>query len=141
MEKAWAFYRHNAGTYASIDFGYPSEGFNALNVSNSSYDPHHEGFFNLQSESATDFGNHINSLLNGGNTVVLCTPQDSAYLVGRHCYTVDHVNETAGKITSITLRNPWGHDGRGGDGVNDGFVTLTGLDVLKSVDLVTYGKA
>jgi hypothetical protein len=141
MEKAWAFYRHNAGTYASINNGNPSEAFNALGVSNNSYDPHWEGFLDLQSENATEFGNHICSLLDGGNAVVLCTPGDSKYLEESHCYMVDHVNWVNGKIASITLRNPWGTDGAGGDGVNDGYVTLTGLDVLESVNQVTWGKA
>ncbi|HET6246946.1 MAG TPA: C2 family cysteine protease [Tepidisphaeraceae bacterium] len=140
LEKAWAFFRTGAGNYQSIGFGFSSEAFNALGISNSSYDPHHEGFLDLQSQNATDFGNEITSLLQSGNAVVLGTGDNSMYLDSRHEYVVDHVSTVNGKLI-ITVRNPWGTDGPGGNGANDGYIDMTSLDVLESIDQVTYGKA
>ena len=49
-----------------------------------------------------------------------------APLISYHAYQVVSVNfDQSGKPASVTLRNPWGVDGAGNDGNNDGFVTIT----------------
>ena len=52
-------------------------------------------------------------------------------LIGFHAYTVEAVNyDSAGVATSLRLRNPWGVDGAGSDGANDGYVTVTAAQAL-----------
>jgi hypothetical protein len=74
-------------------------------------------------------------------TLGMFTPGGGAPCVGGHAYTVIGVNrDTTGKVTSVVLRNPWGIDGVGFDGANDGYVTLTAAHLTASVWLLQSGK-
>jgi hypothetical protein len=67
-------------------------------------------------------------------TYATSTITGGAPLVGYHAYTVDAViYDSNGVATSIRLRNPWGVDGAGSDGANDGYVTLTASQALANM--------
>jgi len=79
-------------------------------------------------QSGTQLLNLIKTALEQGKSVTYgaSTPTDGAPLIGDHAYSVDHVNlDAQGNAVTVTLRNPWGIDGAGNDGLNDGYVTIT----------------
>jgi hypothetical protein len=118
MEKAMAEFDGSASTYSNIDGGWMSTAYNALGLNNGG----------IWASSATDLVNQLSSALAAGEavTIGLGTPPAGAPLIGDHAYTVDHVTRDAkGNIVSVTLRNPWGVDGAGNDGIDDGYVTVT----------------
>jgi hypothetical protein len=133
IEKAYALFRpgtDQTGCYGSIDGGWGSEAFNAY------------GQTGLVSKSFTDSTlalNHIANELAQGKAVVasILQPSTGSPLIDHHCYMVDHVNYTSVNgvqvAVSITLRNPWGIDGAGNDGTNDGLVTITGQQLVGSM--------
>jgi hypothetical protein len=123
LEKAWAFLRTDEGTYLSIEGTWPSEPMQAMH-----------GSMTLDDVSVKKWSNGSKLLkailgeLQAGRSVCYTTPENN-YLgpvIGRHAYTVDHVNcDANGNPTGLVLRNPWGKDGAGSDGNDDGYVTLT----------------
>ena len=46
-----------------------------------------------------------------------------------------------GRPVSIRLRNPWGVDGAGHDGADDGYVTITAAQMLKNMSGVVVAHA
>jgi hypothetical protein len=131
LEKAFTYVRSGANplaaSYNTIDNGgWMSESFNALGLANSDYFP----------SSAGQLVNDLEHDLNAGDavTIAIDNPEDGAPLIGDHAYTVDHVTTNSkGVVTSITLRNPWGVDGAGNDGDNDGYVTMTPVQLYASM--------
>jgi hypothetical protein len=104
MEKAWAFYRRNEGTYASIAWGASSEVFSALGISNEVIYP---------GSSRTALMNRLDSELSAGRAVVAHTNptiKDGVdELHQRHVYTLDHlVRDGNGTVTHVVVRNPYG---------------------------------
>ena len=67
--------------------------------------------------------NQLASAIAAGKAVTFAVnhPPAGSPLIGNHAYTVDHVNSDG----TVTLRNPWGVDGAGSDGKDDGYVTIT----------------
>jgi hypothetical protein len=122
MEKAFAFFRTAAASYAALDGGWMAEASNALGLSSTSrYSrPAQQSLMNL-----------VAAELAAGKAVTYASGvvSDGAPLVGYHAYSVDSVGYDAfGAVSSLRLRNPWGVDGvagPGSDGVDDGFVTIT----------------
>jgi hypothetical protein len=51
-------------------------------------------------------------------------------LLSYHAYTIEKITEAAFGSGTITLRNPWGMDGAGSDGKDDGLVTITAEQAL-----------
>ena len=49
--------------------------------------------------------------------------------------------DASGNVISITLRNPWGVDGAGNDGNNDGYVTITPAQAFAGYLGVTVANA
>jgi hypothetical protein len=131
LEKAFTYVRSGANplaaSYSTIDNGgWMSESFTALGLANSNYFP----------SSASQLDSELEQLLNAGDAVTIAieNPEDGAPLIGDHAYTVDHVTTNSkGVVTSITLRNPWGVDGAGNDGDNDGYVTMTPAQLYASM--------
>jgi Calpain family cysteine protease len=135
MEKAWTEVRTNVASYASIDGGWMTEAFAALGVKNAT------NFFtnnpttlltvlaaDLKAKQAVTIG--INNVPSG------------APLIGDHAYEVNAVNfDKTGKAISVTLRNPWGIDGAGNDGSNDGYVTVTATQLEAAYDGVVSAFA
>ena len=119
MEKAYAQFRTGANTYASIEGGWMTEVYTALGKASTTV---------TSAPTALSLIDTVAAALAQGKSVTYGanTPTDGASLIGDHAYTVDHVNFDAnGNAVSVTLRNPWGIDGIGNDGQNDGYVTIT----------------
>jgi hypothetical protein len=136
MEKAWAFYRKNFGTYHSIEGGQPNELFNALGVTNqTAY---------KTSQNLTSMIKTITDELAKGLAVTLCTKVGATSVVENHCYMVsgivrDHRNGQ--DKTLIVLRNPWATDGVGGDSVSDGYVTIDAAKLFNDYTRIVASKA
>lgn len=118
MEKAFAFFRFNEGTYQSLSGGWMNEVYGALGkTSSSSYASSSSSWLMTTIKQAMDAKKSVTFAVNKPN---------GAPLVGNHAYTVcSVVMDATGKVTGLKLRNPWGVDGAGNDGVNDGYVTVT----------------
>jgi hypothetical protein len=127
MEKAYACYRNaNVASYGNLDSGWMDEAFLHLGYSPSSL---------WSASSATLLMNQIKAQLDAGRAVTLGTklPELGAPVIASHAYSVVQViADAAGTLKSLVLRNPWGMDGAGSDGRNDGYVTLTAAQAYAS---------
>lgn len=125
MEKALAYYRTGAASYASISGGWMSEAFGSL------------GFDSTQiwnANDGSDLLDQISGELDSGKAVTLAIYQarDGAPVVGYHAYQVEAVENDGKGNRTLVLRNPWGIDGAGNDGANDGYVRLTAQQAFSS---------
>jgi hypothetical protein len=133
LEKAWAFFRKDQGTYGSIIGGWPEQTYRALGLS-------------TQVNASTTFNTPqrmvqaIGKLLNRGDAVSFVTKAGSTTLEQLHVYMVSRVWTDSSGTTWLTLRNPWGTDGVGSDGVEDGYVTLSASETFKSYDQVAGAR-
>jgi hypothetical protein len=130
LEKAFTYVRSGANplapAYATIDNGgWMSESFTALGLANSDY----------YAGSASQLVSDLAQVLNTGEavTIAISNPANGAPLIGDHAYTVDHVSTDSRGVVTIVLRNPWGVDGAGNDGHNDGYVTVTPAQLYASM--------
>jgi hypothetical protein len=136
IEKAYALFKNQQGTYASIDggngAGVPLE--EALNAPKGS-------FPTTDYANATDFLSAMRQQLLAGKAVTVGGPapflpgtvksktdnpntsdDEDTFHRGAHIYTLISVSAD---LKAITLRNPWGYDGGGNDAnPNDGYVTI-----------------
>lgn len=139
VEKAYAHYRTGANTYASIAsgwavdvnraFGSTSAGEKAISSYSSAAALANDIYTRWASYQAVTIGFAGGSIASG------------APLVNSHMYTVVSVTRNAaGVVTSIRLRNPWGTDGAGNDGSNDGYVTVTPAQLFGSTGRVNWGR-
>ncbi|HEX8524805.1 MAG TPA: C2 family cysteine protease [Tepidisphaeraceae bacterium] len=116
IEKAFALYRSDEASYSSIDTGWMTEAFGALGLKSTSYD------------SAYAISGKLEEMLKQNEAITYATAEAPAgsNLMSYHAYSVDHVvRNTFGGISAVVLRNPWGTDGAGSDGSNDGYVTVS----------------
>ncbi|HVT88351.1 MAG TPA: C2 family cysteine protease [Tepidisphaeraceae bacterium] len=119
MEKAFTVFRYSAGTYASISSGWMSEVYADLGKTS---------FNAYTSTSAAWLMQTVQTALAGGKSVTFAVSKapSGAPLIGSHAYMVQSVVfDSKGKVSGLRLRNPWGIDGAGNDGLNDGYVTIT----------------
>lgn len=127
MEKAYAYFRYNEGSYASLEGGWMSSVYGALGCG---------GISTIwSSPDGSTLLSQIDELLDEGKSVTIAVyqPADGAPVVGSHAYGVDRVVRDAdGNITHVVLRNPWAVDGVGNDGADDGYVALTGAQAHAS---------
>jgi hypothetical protein len=126
MEKAFAFRRTGAGTYASIEYG-GADAFNVLNLAHSS----------VMGGTAIATLSNIKAALDANKAVIAGTKNAipaGCPCVGNHMYSIESVDLKTVSIlgttidlgSTITVRNPWHTDGGGNsDGANDGYVTLS----------------
>lgn len=119
MEKAFAVFRTGAASYLSLNGGWMDEAFTALGATSASvYD----------AADGTTLLSDMQRELAAGKAVAFgtATVTDGAPLLSSHAYTVESVNTDAnGTPVSVVMRNPWGVDGVGNDGSDDGYVTVT----------------
>ena len=118
MEKAMTEFMGSTASYNNIDGGWMSTAYDSMGLSNT----------DLNAQNATDLVNQLAAATAANKAVTLGIGNvpAGAPLIGGHAYTVDHATKDAkGNVTSVTLRNPWGIDGAGNDGANDGYVTVT----------------
>lgn len=132
MEKAYAFFRRNIGSYISLRAGWMTESFDAFGLESESL------FASAAAASGIDHVARVKQALDTGTSVTWATktsiPAGIPVLTG-HAYLVLAANTDAdGAVTSLVLRNPWGTDAAGNDGANDGVVTVT-LDQAKAAFL------
>ena len=118
MEKAWAFFRYDEGSYESISGGWMSEVFTALGRNS-------EWLWSAQSTDA--LVSWIEGELAQGKAVTIATQwnQTCSLMIGGHAYSVDRVSRDGQGNVSVVVRNPWGVDGGTLSGANDGYVTLS----------------
>ncbi|HEY1629568.1 MAG TPA: C2 family cysteine protease, partial [Tepidisphaeraceae bacterium] len=118
LEKAYAFFRTGAGTYASIQAGWMGDVATAFGQSNS---------FGMTSDAS--MLSTMETAMNAGQSVTVGTfgtQPGGSIIVGSHAYSVEHISDDGQGNVSITVRNPWGIDGYTcADGSNDGYVTVT----------------
>lgn len=133
IEKAWASFRTNAASYASIDGGWMDESYKALGMTAS----------NVMSGTAAQILAGMAAALDAGKSVTfaVASPPSGSNLVGFHAYMVDRINlGNDGKPTSVRLRNPWGVDAyTSTDGLNDGYVTISGEQAKNALLGYTIG--
>lgn len=131
-EKAYAFFRHNEGTYASIEGGTSGSilgdlmpgAFNDLGVSSETKLP-------LPFMRDIVLG-ELRTALSNGKAVTASTGLipglDGTKVHAKHVYVVDQVNRnSSGAFTTVRIYNPHGTDfnGQAVTGANDGFLTIT----------------
>jgi hypothetical protein len=137
VEKAFAHYRTGANTYDSLNGGWAVEVNRAFRSSSA-------GEKSIRSySSATALANDMYNRYWAYQAVTIGfvgSLSGNPPLIGNHMYTVAGFNRnSAGEIVSIRLRNPWGVDGTGNDGSNDGFVTVTPAQLYAQTGRVNWG--
>jgi hypothetical protein len=141
VEKAFAHYRTGANSYSSIEFGWGVEANRAFGTTA-------PGERDIQSfSSAAALANEIYTRWsNYGAVTIGFTGKKvatvSVPLIMSHMYTVMNViRNSAGTVTSLVLRNPWGIDGAGNDSnPNDGLVTVTPSQLFQLYGRVNWGR-
>ncbi len=136
-EKAFAHHRTGQNSYASINFGWSTEAFTALGMTNAQQST-------SSFSSAASYAARIDVLLEVGRalTVSSLVTLTGTPLVKNHAYMVTgRLVNAAGTITHVVLRNPWGTDGGSlGDGVNDGVVTLSIAELFAWTRMLEWGR-
>jgi hypothetical protein len=142
VEKAYAHYRTGANSFASIEGGW------SVDV-NRAFGSTVAGAKNINTYSSataliTDMYNRWNTyqaVTIGFLNVRNATAANGAPLVMSHMYTVIRFTyNSAGQLSGAVLRNPWGVDGRGNDGNNDGYVTVTASQLFAHNGAVNWGR-
>ena len=120
MEKAYAYLRSGANSYASLDNGYMTAVYSDLGVGSTSI---------ILPSDQNSFMATVNTQLAANKPVDVLTHGtilNSAPLVSSHCYTVISATKDGNGTVWLTLRNPWGFDGFNVDSdPTDGFVTVS----------------
>ncbi len=120
MEKAFAYFRTGANTFASISAGWMGEVYSDLGVGST--------FFAPASSNDDAFFNAMSGDLAGGKPVTLAT-SNSSNLVRGHAYTLVSATRDANGVAHYVVRNPWGVSGDASEDVN-GYATLTFAQVV-----------
>ncbi|MFZ4575229.1 MAG: C2 family cysteine protease [Phycisphaerales bacterium] len=116
MEKAYAYFRTGANTYASISGGWMADVYTAFGVASSS--------FALSGLSDAALFTMVSSALASGKAVTFGTFSSAATLVGGHAYTLTAVSRDANGAAVFTVRNPWGVSGTSAES-SSGYAQLT----------------
>jgi len=130
LEKAYAVYRTGANSYLSLGGGWMDETFTAMGGASSSV---------YSVPDSTTMLKQMQQALAAGKAIAFGTASitDNAPLLGSHAYSVEQViADASGTPTAVQLRNPWGIDGAGNDGANDGYVTVTAAQLFN--DMLGY---
>jgi hypothetical protein len=133
LEKAYAVFRTGANSYLSLGGGWMDETFTALG--GTSFSTH-------SVPDAVTMLKQMQQSLAAGKAVAFGTASitDDAPLLGSHAYAVENViTDAFGTPTAVQLRNPWGVDGAGNDGADDGYVTVTAAQLFN--DMLGYTTA
>lgn len=105
FEKAFAYFRTGANTYASINSGWLSEVYTDLGINSAN--------FGTTGYTDASLFAQLSTALSSDEPVTLCTPGDPIPpidLVEDHCYTLIRVYVVAG-VNYYEVRNPWGVSG------------------------------
>jgi fibronectin type 3 domain-containing protein len=117
FEKAYAFFRTGANTYASLNFGYLTQTFSEMGVAPGS---------TVAATGASTILNLVNSQLAAGHAMAAMTNLivSGAPVIASHVYSIVGAYRDSAGTVMVRLRNPWGFDGAGDDGANDSYVTI-----------------
>ena len=110
MEKAWAHFRRNEGSWASAEAGWMDEAYSALGTSTTTLDV--DGWYKFWNNS-DNLWQYVCDRLSEGRSVTVGTHSGASALVGLHAYMVDYVYYS-GTTKMVRLRNPWGGAGSAG---------------------------
>jgi hypothetical protein len=120
FEKAYAYFRTGANTYASLNSGWTGSAFSDLGVTTTTFYTGNSSLFSTLTTALTN-NKAIAAITNG-------TVKSDVPVIGSHAYTLVTTSVESG-VQYITLRNPWGFDGTGDDGnTSDGMVKITFAD-------------
>ncbi len=125
VEKAFAYVKSGANTYASINVGNVGQMYSVMGITWSSVAP--------AARTDNDLGFQYAAALGGGQVVTLPTFGQAPQLVGGHVYTLEAVepayfDPTTGQMTWLYIvRNPWGTSG-------------SSLEAGNGVAVLTYGE-
>jgi hypothetical protein len=131
-EKAWTYCRsymqYKTADYAVSEFGWAEEAFEALGGTYLAGSKSHGGGFTSAQALVNWYANQINQ----GRATEICFGNAIAgKTIASHAYSVDSVAyDGYGNAVGLWLRNPWGIDGAGNDGVNDGHVYVTAAEAF-----------
>jgi titin len=136
FEKAYAFFRTGANTYASLNYGYQGQTFTDLGLSSS---------YNFPSlTSASSMLSLINTQLAAGHAIAASTNSSIASnvpIVESHVYSIIGAYMSNGTLM-IQMRNPWGVDGFNDDSnPNDGLVTISYSTFTTNFNMLNYTTA
>ena len=130
MEKAYVCFAANrdgdvVANYADLDGGWMSEAFGDLGYSSDEI---------WDVATSGDLLDQIEAELLAGKAVTLAIYESElgAPVIGCHAYSVEAVETDVNGVRKLVLRNPWGIDGTGNDGSNDGYVRLTAAQAFAS---------
>jgi hypothetical protein len=116
MEKAFAYFRTGANTYASINSGWMGEAYSDFGVNSTAFFP--------SNYTATTLFNLLSTDLADGQEVTLGTSNSAPNLVSDHAYTLISAYEDSKGVTHYVVRNPWGDSGDSLEN-SQGYATLT----------------
>ena len=125
FEKAFAYFRTGANTYASTNSGWMGEAYSDLGVASTEFTPSAETAGSLYSLISTDLAN--------GDEVTLATDSDAPNLVSDHAYTVVSAYINSSGVMVYVVRNPWGDSGDSLEN-STGYATLTYAQVVANFD-------
>jgi len=114
LEKAYAYFRTGANTYASLNSGWMGSAYALFGVNS-------DAFFPSQM-TATQLYNQLSADLAAGKEVTLGT-SNAPQLVSGHAYTLISVSMVNG-VAEYIVRNPWGVSGDSLEN-SQGYATLT----------------
>jgi fibronectin type 3 domain-containing protein len=120
LEKAWAYYRTGANTYASTSAGWMGSVFTVFNVRSTE--------FHTANYSESAFYSMVSSALSSGKPVTLAS-YSGPYLVNGHAYTIISASKDSSGVTRYVVRNPWGSSGTYMEN-SQGYATLTFAQML-----------
>lgn len=115
MEKAWAYFRTRANTYASISGGWMTQVYSAFGVANTTV--------SIGSSEANLY-NMASAAIAAGKAVTFGTSSNAPNLVRGHAYTLISVSRDSNGIARYVVRNPWGSSGTASEN-SSGYATLT----------------
>lgn len=146
VEKAYTHHRTGANTYGSLNGGWGVEalrGLNAAGVGDRYFDTYASGQAILD-DIAAKLASGLAMTLGFDGVVAAGCP-----CVGGHEYTVvgvthgwryDSWSGWTWGVTGVQIRNPWGFDGVGSDGADDGYLTVTGDQLFASLGSIAWGR-
>ncbi len=138
-EKAFAHYRNGTNSYASLEYGWAVEVNKAFGSTGSG-----EKEIRTYANASSLLNDLSNRFWNYQSVTIgfFGTNRTGAPLIMDHMYTVvNFVKNSAGQITAVLLRNPWGIDGAGNDGSNDGIVTVSASQLYGLTGRVNWGAS
>ncbi len=120
FEKAYAYFRKGANSYASLDNGFMTSSYLDLGVNASTF---------ILPSDQTSFLAMVNGKLGANLAVDVLTSNTiggGAPLVPSHTYSVLGASQDVSGNVWVTIRNPWGNDGFNVDSnPNDGILTIS----------------